>query len=148
MNSLQTANHPRHKKWKIRESVNYFILFSNTVYSGLVSGKTPSITSGISQYAISRAIRLWPVILFNIAFMYAIGDSLLQKDFKIIASAFLQCLTFTSNYADVLKYGSLTNTVLWSVCADYQIGTYFCHKHFCHKTCQKLAETSCLSKQA
>mmetsp|Transcript_27775 Transcript_27775/g.46479 ORF Transcript_27775/g.46479 Transcript_27775/m.46479 type:complete len:482 (+) Transcript_27775:183-1628(+) len=86
------------------------------------AGKTPSITSGISQYAISRAIRLWPVILFNIAFMYAIGDSLLQKDFKIIASAFLQCLTFTSNYADVLKYGSLTNTVMWSVCADYQIG--------------------------
>jgi len=86
------------------------------------AGKTPSITSGIAQYAISRAIRLWPVILFNIALMYAIGDSLLQKDFKIIASAFLQCLTFTSNYADVLKYGSLTNTVLWSVCADYQIG--------------------------
>uniref|UniRef100_A0A7S0WUE7 Acyltransferase 3 domain-containing protein n=1 Tax=Pyramimonas obovata TaxID=1411642 RepID=A0A7S0WUE7_9CHLO len=86
------------------------------------AGSTLSITRGVSQYAISRATRLWPVILFNIALLYALGDSLLWVDLKTRVFAFIQCLTFTYNYFSVVRYGSCTMTVMWSVCADYQMG--------------------------
>ena len=81
-----------------------------------------SIARGVLQHAISRAIRLWPVVLFNLASLHLVGDSLLCTDFKTRAWAFLQCLTFTYNYFDVKTYGSLTMTVMWSVCADFQTG--------------------------
>eukprot|EP00959_Pyramimonas_sp_CCMP1952_P139200 2913768-Pyramimonas_sp.AAC.1 len=88
----------------------------------ITAGSKESITLGVLQHAISRAIRLWPVILFNLAFLHVIGDSLLWNDLKIRASAFVQCLTFTYNYFSVTEYGSFTMTVMWSVCADYQTG--------------------------